>query len=314
MLSNKLTFSLASFVLLLGIAFVAAPPNADAAVTNFDFATTTSVTVDATKHGFLLLPQEGGTIALAGITTVSFVQNQSLPNTVGDLDIFFQNGGTIRLLGPKGSVAKSLVISEIMWGTDASADTNDVVIAARSQWIEIYNTTGEALTLSRAQSYDHDAEQDSSEQDAWYGYTVQFIPAGDTAKAPTGYRAATGENLSTATATQFTPAEGTDYVVLDEISNNQGYWAPKGQGGRTEPSGNDPVKPLISMYRDINYGDIAKELGEATPNRATIDSKIKNGTRASGWKASERPAVNNEWSASRDTRCPQFYTYKLYGN
>ena len=53
-------------------------------------------------------------------------------STFPNLEAFLSNGGTIDLVSP----AAGLVISEIMWGSDASLETN-----SDSQWIEIKNTT-----------------------------------------------------------------------------------------------------------------------------------------------------------------------------
>ena len=52
--------------------------------------------------------------------------------TFPNLEAFLSNGGTIDIVSP----AAGLVISEIMWGSDASLATN-----SDSQWIEIKNTT-----------------------------------------------------------------------------------------------------------------------------------------------------------------------------
>ena len=49
-----------------------------------------------------------------------------------DLEAFLGNGGTIDLVSPNAG----LVISEIMWGSDAS-----FIESSQSQWIEIHNTT-----------------------------------------------------------------------------------------------------------------------------------------------------------------------------
>ena len=57
-----------------------------------------------------------------------------LPN----LEAFLINGGTIDIVAP----AAGLVISEIMWGTDAS--TAD---SFKSQYIEIRNTSGADITM-----------------------------------------------------------------------------------------------------------------------------------------------------------------------
>ena len=51
---------------------------------------------------------------------------------IPNLEAFLSNGGTIDLVSPDAG----LVITEIMWGSDASLATN-----SNSQWIEIMNTT-----------------------------------------------------------------------------------------------------------------------------------------------------------------------------
>ena len=57
-----------------------------------------------------------------------------LPN----LETFLINGGTIDLVAPQ----KGLVISEIMWGSDAS-----ITDSFKSQWIEIRNTSGAEIKM-----------------------------------------------------------------------------------------------------------------------------------------------------------------------
>ena len=52
-----------------------------------------------------------------------------------NLETLLINGGTIDIIGPG-----KLVISEIMWGSDASLDPDD----ANSQYIELRNTSGAA--------------------------------------------------------------------------------------------------------------------------------------------------------------------------
>ena len=59
---------------------------------------------------------------------------EPLPN----LENFLRDGGTIHLSGPAG-----LVISEIMWGTDASLSPHN-----HSQWVEIKNVTGAPLVAA----------------------------------------------------------------------------------------------------------------------------------------------------------------------
>ncbi|MCG9133671.1 hypothetical protein J5I95_18515 [Candidatus Poribacteria bacterium] len=62
----------------------------------------------------------------------NLIEQGGLPN----LETFLANGGTIDLVAPDAGV----VISEIMWGSDASLDNS-----YESQWIEIQNTSGKEL-------------------------------------------------------------------------------------------------------------------------------------------------------------------------
>ena len=88
-----------------------------------------------------------------------------LPYPGTDLEAFFRAGGTIELYHrdiagnttAKNADAKyqaaaktydsgAVVISEIMWGRDVSLGSTD---AGNSQWIELYNTTGEAIGIDK---------------------------------------------------------------------------------------------------------------------------------------------------------------------
>ena len=64
--------------------------------------------------------------------------NGQMPN----LETFLANGGTIDLMGPDGTTQGSVIISEIMWGSDASMDPS-----AESQWIELQNMTSSAISI-----------------------------------------------------------------------------------------------------------------------------------------------------------------------
>ena len=55
-----------------------------------------------------------------------------LPN----LETFLSNGGTIDVVSPHAG----LVISEVMWGSDASLGTDGTAVdPTNNQWIELYN-------------------------------------------------------------------------------------------------------------------------------------------------------------------------------
>ena len=68
-------------------------------------------------------------------------------DTIPNLETLLNSGGVIDVEGPA-----ALVISEIMWGSDASLDD-----PADSQWIELYNAGAEYKTV------DNDAATDANE-------------------------------------------------------------------------------------------------------------------------------------------------------
>ena len=60
-----------------------------------------------------------------------------------NLETFLKNGGTIDLTTTTGAAMGDVVISEIMWGSDAAnADS------WKSQWIELHNTTGSKIVIA----------------------------------------------------------------------------------------------------------------------------------------------------------------------
>ena len=90
----------------------------------------------------------------------------TFPYPASDFETFFRNGGTIELLhenatgnttgvekkkGYPGAndtqyTAGQVIITEVMWGTDASQTTADV---AKSQWIELHNTTSSLIGIDK---------------------------------------------------------------------------------------------------------------------------------------------------------------------
>ena len=65
------------------------------------------------------------------------IDDGDLPN----LETFLANGGVIDVMSPH-----ALVISEVMWGSDASLDDG-----SKSQWIELYNAGAAYTTVQRTQ-------------------------------------------------------------------------------------------------------------------------------------------------------------------
>ena len=124
-----------------------------------------SVTIPAASPGFLIFAANaagsgisipGDALSADGLTTAAAAARRPVERLYNIVDLsvasaahatveplpnlqnFLRDGGTIHLSGPAG-----LVISEIMWGTDASLSPHN-----HSQWIEIKNVSGAPLTAA----------------------------------------------------------------------------------------------------------------------------------------------------------------------
>ena len=272
-MSNRLTFSLASLVLIMGLVFVTAPVMAQ---------------VDQTIPAGELDPTDplaAGGYLIIGRTTTS-ADNPSLPDplptgaqyiaiedaTFPDLDELFNSvGGTILLNGSKsvpvvpattpvtyesnflfdsnGAATDGgmrdlkkddLVITEIMWGLNnaqagaASADDH--------QWIEIWNNTGQEISVA-----------------ALAGISLVFK-----ADRPAPDRVNTDSVGHAEVASQVI-----GMATLDRVSNvvGNGWTVDLGQSGSdgSNPDASPPVVdenmvPFISMYRD-SKGDRGRQIG-----------------------------------------------------
>ena len=180
------------------------------------------------------------------------IGNDGLPN----LETFLNNGGVIDVESPH-----ALVITEIMWGSDASLDA-----PSKNQWIELYNAGAEYKTK------EDDASTAGNE-----AVTLVFYGPGDTPPA-----------LS---ATGALPAGVTDRVGT--IDANGAYWsiAGKGQSGRTG-QGEDadnlatvvPTQAVASMNRVM--------VPSTAPNAPAGSMMVAPGTMASSWVQSTPPNIN----------------------
>ena len=171
-----------------------------------------------------------------------------------NLETFLANGGVIDVVSPH-----PLVISEVMWGSDASLDDG-----SKSQWIELYNAGAEFKTAG-----DAGAE------------TAYFVFYGPNETPPAMTPAVTATATTPAVPAAL-PAGVTDRIgTIDALG---AYWslAGKGQSGRTG-AGEEaadltaiiPTQPIISMYRMM----------DAT-------GKVADGTMAASWIQSTPPNLN----------------------
>ena len=247
MLSNKLTFSLASLVLLLMIALclpVGAQQITDTTVVVLPATGTSTVRLNdanAAETVASSLPQDGFVVysAAADVGIVSSVDATTAFGSF-DLEEFFRLGGTLKLIAPTSVGLKKyeLVISEIMWALDVDNPGDTATANDRRQWIEIYNNL-EASTPALPEGT----------------LKLVFKPFMHEKAAGTTIPATEGIG---ATAAPGTGVDGVAHIVLDSVSNMQyGRWDLPGQNGNTTaPALNPldpPLKPLISAYRNIDY-------------------------------------------------------------
>ena len=173
-----------------------------------------------------------------------------LPN----LETFLANGGVIDVVSPH-----ALVISEVMWGTDASLGN-----PAHNQWIELYNAGAAYTTVVE------DAATDALEAT----YLVFYRPN----ETPPAMTPAVPATATTAAVEAKLPAGVSDRVGT--ITAAGAYWsiAGKGQNGRSGQGESTvellavaPTHPIISMYR----------VTDATTGTLAIDGRA-----AASWSAS----------------------------
>ena len=299
MLSNKLTFSLASLIVLLMVAFCFPVAAQVGGLASLD--PSAALTIPAGKHGVLGIaptadPED------AGIVDGTSYRQAPPPTTTGLTDLpdfaaFFAIGGTLELMitsydgsadpatainldpdGTRNVTARDLVISEIMWGRDESgfaADGTTAIPADSKQWIEIFNTTAFDITIGATAASD-----------------TGTTPAVVTARLQVTYHT---------TVTEKPPA---NYIVSDTVSNVSfgGKWTMPGSSGVTASPVNKPTAPpqsnLVSAYRNINYNAVRGTHLSAIKIDGMVDEKIKrdkqieqfmpgkdaDGTLAKGWK------------------------------
>ncbi|MDE0424952.1 MAG: lamin tail domain-containing protein [Candidatus Poribacteria bacterium] len=213
----------------------------------------------------------------------------ALSGAFPNLADLFEFGGTIELLleqreGLAGTPAEGqtekdllhrLVITEIMWGTDAagvnSDDNPDPVVA---QWIEVYNP-GAALKV---------AEASADRDDLRLLFTANKRVERDKVildrKGPGVHTEVPADALGART-----------FTVVDRVSviNRFGSrWEPPGQSGRTSASadGKHPVKNLVSMYRKRSTNADKTAYTAHDPNSKAGEHRFGDGTDSSQWVAS----------------------------
>ena len=193
-----------------------------------------------------------------------------LPN----LETFLANGGVIDVVSPHDG----LIISEVMWGSDASLGSDATAVdPTDNQWIELYNPGAKYTTV----------KEDDATAALEATYLVFYRPN----ETPPAKTAAVAATATTAAKAAALPVGVTDRIGT--IDDKGGYWsiAGKGQSGRTGQGefATDlvaviPTQPVVSMYRVMVPSTAA---GAAAGAMMPAD-----GNTAAAWMASTPPAVN----------------------
>lgn len=191
------------------------------------------------ERGFVIVAaQDQGDVTALGnsrilVGTIT-PPNYTNPAAFPDLVTFFARGGTITLLGPAGSTAKSVVISEIMWGRDSAQAT--VAGYRNRQWIELYNTSP-----AGANAGDNNVDLDAT----WELIFTQGHPIPTTAADLNGTLEDTDSNADTP---MVLVPDRSMRVIVDQVSNVElgGWTVDIGQSGYTIAGEN--AEELISRY------------------------------------------------------------------
>ena len=301
MSSLKMTFSLASLVLILGL--IAMPVMAQ------DVDVTLG-TGDVPAHGFGVIAEDvlfGN--GLNGIELAEGAVEIAVTDTTDafpDLEDLLDFGVTIVLAAPTTEMrdgtdntdgatdirTKDIVISEIMWGLNVNA----TAFGDRSaqQYIELYNSVPDADAVD-------DADNDIS-VDGWrlfffkdhpdYLALVKDSATLKVSKADGKDQVVKVLEIEDGEAADIDPAER--FVIVDIVSNisTGGYTFDIGQSGALRPEdtveGVDP-KDIVSAYRNINYKKVEEEQdAETKKNRGLQLAAMPNGEAKGSWIRSTR--------------------------
>ena len=241
--------------------------------------------VNVAANAFIVLaksPANAGFTAAAGDFTITY-EDERTPATWAtkdrladanridiadnlwvDLRHFFvgREGGSIDLIGTTGTTkVRELVISEVMWGND-----NGKAPPSDSQWIELYNTTGTAISGNFQLVFNNKAK----------GATMLANGIATTTAAPVVDKLSTWRSVGSAWAWRIDDAAGGSH----------------GQSGKsTLNSATSPGAPveLVSMQRKIDYNKVEKadHDTDTAKNRTAQLKDFPNGAAAGGWEATK---------------------------
>ena len=224
----------------------------------------------------IVIPQDGYLVIATGAENGTYIENPGDPKHGSDkiarrsaafqqtynmihlnighnLEGFLIRGGTIAVTGPSAG----LVISEIMWGSDAGSRDR--------QWIEIANTSGADITTGEKTSTTH---------------LILYEP---------------GEQLPTSSSSITVGDKGT-HPVLDLVSTlykGTNHWsiAGKGQSGRTEGKITEILKEGdVNVAVDVEVVPTDRLI--SMERVVMADGTYEDGTMEGSWGQSRSPSQN----------------------
>ena len=236
--------------------------------------------VNVAANAFIVLaksPANAGFTAAAGDFTITY-EDERTPATWAtkdrladanridiadnlwvDLRHFFvgREGGSIDLIGTTGTTkVRELVISEVMWGND-----NGKAPPSDSQWIELYNTTGTAISGNFQLVFHNKAK----------GAAMLANDAVTSTAAPVVDKLSTWRNVGSTWA----------WSIADTTGGSHGQSGKSTLNSATSPG--SPVE-LVSMQRKIDYVGKVEKAGN---DRAAQLKDFPNGATAGGWEATK---------------------------
>ena len=306
-MSKKLTFSLASLVLLIGLIAMPVMAQEDVAVPLANVGITqnppAATAADADER-FTVIGAAG---VVTGVQTV----------TIPDLEERLLTGTTIALLAPAAMQldgttpistvanavqAKDVVISEIMWALNTNAA--NFTDQANMQWIELYNSTLTSSAKGAINTTPLNATMGN-----WFLYFVDEhdeIPTPEklAVNVPAGATTTVADILNVVALDLDNTPGDEQYIVVDMVSNLAGGgWTvvtdagTYGQSGKIKRETTDATAAvdLVSMYRKINYDNVEKDFEKDTAalNRTEQLKAIPGGGGSGGWAKSSRAFDNN---------------------
>ena len=271
MLSNKLTFSLASLVVLL-VAALCLPVAAQLVEPLVvEMAQPDAAVPGVIPAGDFAVYGKNATAANAMISPPYYTYEDDLP----DLEEFFGFGGVIEIVVARDSAIEKgdLAISEIMWGLD---DDGIQAAAAKvdKQWIEIYN----ASTEDTYEIQDTDLILLFTPFGYITSHTTPFI-AYDFLDANDGKVRKEKDDPLTTT---YRVIDRVSNITIDDNLEFRSRWTMPGSSGNTyaPAAGNNYAarSPLISANRTINYDTSAVPAGHEADKWEATDAFARRNT------------------------------------